>query len=379
MQAVFVGDFMLSGDQAGKQIKVSNQLKKRLSSFDIRIATLETAVGTYEDIDEIKRPQSEVAVWSKAEDLHKLTDLNVNVVSLANNHACDCGVESMLNLAHKLREIGIKPIGGGQDLTEAMNPVVFEKDGESLAIIACCQNNPNSLGTIHFASETNSGIYKLDENVIIPQIRDLKKQYNYVAVMIHWGIEHKWLPENGDVAIGQRLIDAGADIIIGGHPHHIQPLVKYNNHSIYYSLGNFHFPDFCLDKVSNVYYPSDDELKKLPVFDWMAPERRNFSMLYFWKYYARLGMMAPITLKKGAIKAHKQFVLYKKGRISFSLIGWWHSLELKVLSFVTGKASSVKINYLITRTREIVEYKILARLFKKYSFHEYIQKHNYED
>lgn len=379
MQIAFLGDIMLSGDQAGKQLKVSKLLKRKLLSFDMRVATLETAVGTYEDIDEIKSPKSEVSVWSKADDLHKLVDLNINVVSLANNHACDCGVASMLSLSNNLRELGIMPIGCGHNLSEAMKPAVFEKEGESVAIIACCQDNPRSLGTLQFASETKSGIFRLDENVIMPQIQELKKQYSYVVVMIHWGIEHKWLPENGDVTIGQRLIDAGADIIIGGHPHHIQPMVCYKSHPIYYSLGNFYFPNFCLDKVSNVYYPSEDELKKLPEFDWMAPGRRNFSMLYFWKYYARLGMMASIHLKNGAFRAKNRFVLYNKGRVSFSLFEWRHTLLLRILSLFTGKESSVKINCIITRTREIVEYKILARLFKKYSFHEYIKKHNYED
>ena len=379
MQIAFVGDFMLSGDQAGKQLKVSKKLSKKLSSFDLRIATLETAVGSYDEIDEIKNPKSEVAVWSKAEDLHKLSDVNINVVSLANNHACDCGVESMLRLLESLRNLGVTPIGAGHDVKEAMKPAVFEKDGESLAIIACCQDNPSSLGTLHFAEETKGGIYKLDESVIIPQIQNLKKQYTYVAVVVHWGIEHKWLPENSEVTIGQKLINAGADMIIGGHPHHIQPMVTYKNHPIYYSLGNFYFPDFCLDKVSNVYYPDEEELKNLPVFDWMAPERRNFSMLYFWKYYARLGMIASINLKNETIKAGKRFVLYKKGVLSFSVFELWHSLTLKVFSMFTGKESSIRVNYLITIVRDVIEYKILSRFIKKYGFHNYIKNHNYDD
>lgn len=378
MQVVFCGDFMLSGDQTGKQLKVSKLLMKKLSSFDMRIATLETAVGTYEDIDEIKNPKSEVAVWSKVDDLHKLSDVNINVVSLANNHACDCGVASMLGLSDKLRELGIIPIGGGHNLSEAMKPAVFEKDGESVAIIACCQDNPRSLGMLHFASETKSGIYKLDDNLIIPQIQELKKQHSYVVVMIHWGIEHKWLPENFDVIIGQRLIDAGADVIIGGHPHHIQPMVFYKNRPIYYSLGNFYFPNFCLDKVSNMYYPAADELKKLPKFDWMAPERRNFAMLYFWKYYARLGMTASIGLRDGDVEAKKGFVLYKKGTLSLSLIGWWQTAKLYLLSLFIGKDSSKKINYWLTRMRDIIEYKILALFIKKYRFHYYIKEHNFD-
>lgn len=376
MQIAFVGDFMVSGDQAGKQIKVSNRLKNKLLSFDIRMATLETAVGTYDDIDEVKIPKNEVAVWSKSEDLHKLTDLNINVVSLANNHACDCGVDSMLKLMDILKETGITPIGAGRNIDEAMKPAVIDKEGESLAIIACCEDNPKALGTLHFATEKNGGIYRLEESGVIKQIQELKRKYNYVAVVVHWGVEHKWLPENYDVAIGQKLIEAGADMIIGGHPHHIQPMVSYKSHPIYFSLGNFHFPDFCLDSISNTYYPNENELIQLPVFDWMAPEKRNFSMLYFWKYYARLGMLAMIELNSGNIKTHKRFVLYKKGRLSFSSMSCYHDIKLKFLSLFVGKKISVKINYYITRINVIIEYKILSLFIKKYRFFKYLAKHN---
>lgn len=375
MQLAFLGDFMLSGVQAGKQIKVSRRLKVKLSRFDIRIATLETAVGIYEDIDNIKMPKSEVAVWSKPEDLHKLTDLNINVVSLANNHVCDCGVASMIKLLDNLRDIGVTPIGAGHNLEEAMKPAIFEKNGESLAIIACCEDNPKSLGTLHFASKTAAGIYGLDEDVIIPQIQELKQQHSYVAVVIHWGIEHKWLPEIVDVKLGKKLIDAGADMIIGGHPHHIQPIAMYKQRPIYFSLGNFHFPDFCLDKLSNTFYPNEIELKQLPTFDWMAPEKRNFAMKYFWKYHGRLGIIASIGLGKGYINASKIFSLYKNGAITISSNKIIDNLKLRLFSHYVGKDSSVRINYIITRVNHIIEYKFLALFAKKYRFFKYLSKY----
>lgn len=374
MQLAFSGDFMLSGVQAGKQIEVSQKLNSKLSKFDLRVATLETAVGNYDDIDEIKMPKSEVAVWSKPEDLHKLTDLNINVVSLANNHACDCGLDSMLKLLDNLRNLGVTPIGAGHNLEEAMRPAVYEKDDESIAIIACCQDNPKSLGTLHFATENAGGIYKLDEDILIPQIQELKQQYNYVAVVVHWGIEHKWLPEIVDVELGKKLIDAGADMIIGGHPHHIQPQIIYKERPIYFSLGNFYFPDFCLDKISNTYYPDEEEFKRLPVFDWMAPERRNFAMRYFWKYYGRLGIIATIRLRKNTIKATKLFTIYKNGKVSVSLNKMLHTLKLNVFSNYVGKKTSIRVNYLITRLKHIVEYRILSHFIKKYSFFKYLSK-----
>jgi len=377
MKVLFVGDIMPSGNCSGNPISVSKRLNNHLSSFDFRVATFESAIGNSGDVDETKQPKSEVAVWSKKEDLIKLTDLGINVVSLANNHACDCGIGMMLNLRDELGAIGIKTIGAGRNIKEAMRPVILEKDGETLALIGVCEDNPNSLGTLRFATEFDGGIYKYDEYRIIEQIRQLKEKYTYVGVVIHWGVEHKWLPELFDVEAGNKMIDAGADMIIGGHPHHIQPMMTYKGRPVFYSLGNFHFPNFCLDKVSNVYYPDEAELKSLPVFSWMAPNKRDFAMIYFWKYYGRLGIVASVFFKKGCVKAKKQFVIYKKGYISFSLIGWWQSMKLNIFSHFVGKNASIRINYLLTFARAIIENKVLAKFMKKYDFNNYISKHNY--
>lgn len=367
---------MPSGDQARKPIKVSRRLKTKFESFDLRVATLETAVGQYEDIDPVKMPKSEVAVWSLPEDLNKLEDLGIKVVSLANNHACDCGVESMLRLKEYLNSRGITAIGGGRNKEEAMHPFIFEKGGEKIAIIACCEDNPDSLGTLIFATDTTSGIYRLDEHEVCSQIIELKKTCDYVAVVVHWGVEHMWLPEQYDVTIAKKMIDAGADAIIGGHPHHIQPQVTYREKPIFYSLGNFYFPFFCLDKISNVYYPDDEELNKLPVFDWMAPSIRNFSMRYFWKYYGRLGIIAAVDFREDKINAKKIYSVYKNGSLNLSSLVFLHSMTLCLFSCNLGKQSSHKINIKIAKTRNLIEYVILAKFNSKYRFFQYLKYHN---
>lgn len=376
MNITFVGDFMLSGDQDGKPILVSPKLNRLLSKADFRVATLETAVGQYDDIDDFKRQKNEVAVWSKSDDLQKLLDLNINVVSLANNHACDCGVDTMLQLMENLREKGITPIGAGCNAEEAMKPAVFEKDGETLAIVGCCEDNPNALGTLHYATEYGGGIFRLDENYIIPYIKELKRKFNYVAIVVHWGVEHKWLPEQYDVNIGKKMIEAGADAIIGGHPHHIQPMIIYQGRPVCYSLGNFYFPNFCLDTVSNVYYPDPNELSQLPIFDWMAPGQRNFKMRYFWKYYGRLGMVASMNFNKDHVGYAKSFSIYNNGKLTLSNVGLYHTSTLKVFSHYVGKESSRKINNNITRIKNILEYKILALFCRRYRFFKYMKTNN---
>lgn len=377
MNIAFVGDFMLSGDQSGKQITLSPRLKRELEKFDFRVATLETALGEYEDIDSVKNAKGEVAVWSKYEDVDKLLSLNINAVSLANNHSCDCGVDSMLKMLEHLHSKKIKTIGAGKDETEAMQPAVFEKNGETIAIIGCCKDDAYALGTLHFASANQGGLYRLDESVIVPQIKELKLQYTYVAVVVHWGVEHMWLPENNDVQIAKKMIDAGADMIIGGHPHHIQPMKAYKYRPIYYSLGNFHFPDFCLDAISNTYYPTDEELRKLPTFAWMYAATRNFPMRYFWKYYGRLGMISEVAMSKGQVTAHKSFSIYKKGCIGISKCSIYHRFTLGLFAILVGNKHSSKINHVIWKCRSLFENRVLSVFLKKYAFFKYMNSHNY--
>lgn len=377
MRVIFLGDFMLSGDQTNKTLVVSPKLQRQFNDCDFRVATLETAIGEYEDIDPLKTTKSEVAVWSKYRDINKLNVVGINVVSLANNHSCDCGIDSLIQMKNKLQQMGIQAIGAGRNEQEAMQPAILEKNGETFAIIGCCKKDPNALGNLRFATLTEGGLYQLDEKTVIPQIKVLKQQYTYVAVVVHWGVEHRWLPENEDVSFGKQMIDAGADVIIGGHPHHVQPVVSYSQHPIYYSLGNFYFPDFFLDNVSNTFYPSLEEQKNLPAFDWMSPEHRNFPMLYFWKYYGRLSLVACIDTTDGKICDRSLFSIYKKSYLDVSGFPFFHRITLELFSLFVGSNFSKRINVLLWRIHYVCEYKFLAIFVKKYSFFNYLKKHNY--
>lgn len=372
----FFGDIMPSGIYSGKQITLSSKIDQIITKSDCRVATLETAVGEYQDIDAVKQPNTEVSVWSFESDLDKLKKLRINVVTLANNHANDCGIERLLALKKKLNELGIATIGAGKNLEEASKPYVFELGGKTLAIIGVCQNNPDSLGTLQYASENSAGVYEYNEIFLKNQIRDLKCVYNYVAIVIHWGIEHMWLPELKDVDIAEKLIDAGADAIIGGHPHHIQPVLDYKTRPVYYSLGNFFFPDFYLDKNSNTFYPPSNDAKKLPTFDWMAPGRRHFSMKYFWKYYGRLGMIAELNFDS-KISFTKHYSLLTANSLTSKRAPITNFILLSFIHLV-GKGISIKINKCITVFTHLFEHRFLGLFIKKYQFFKYIKKNNYD-
>ncbi|MGM0881201.1 MAG: CapA family protein [Bacillota bacterium] len=174
--------------------------------------------------------------------LPALRDSGFDVVSLANNHALDQGVEGMLDTMKHLDEAGISHMGAGRDDTEAFSPVIKEVRGIKVAYIGLSRVVP-------FAS------WKADKNVAgvaetyetkraVAAIAKAKEQADIVVVMVHWGKERVDQPEPYQKDYARQYIDAGADLVIGSHPHVLQGFEMYKGKWIAYSLGNFIFSAF---------------------------------------------------------------------------------------------------------------------------------------
>ncbi|RCW45609.1 CapA family protein [Paenibacillus prosopidis] len=174
--------------------------------------------------------------------LPALREAGFDVVSLANNHALDQGVEGMLDTMKHLEEAGISHMGAGRDDTEAFSPVIKEVRGIKIAYIGISRVVP-------FAS------WKADKNVAgvaetyetkraVAAIAKAKDQADIVVVMVHWGKERVDQPEPYQKDFARQYIDAGADLVIGSHPHVLQGFEMYKGKWIAYSLGNFIFTAF---------------------------------------------------------------------------------------------------------------------------------------
>ena len=273
-----------------------------LSSFELRISTLECAMGVNGGpFDSVKMGdvQKQNIVFVRKEDLLRLKDLDINAISLANNHVMDCGVDGLLDLCAELDRLGIRHIGAGQNLAEAKKPLAIEFSGCKIAVIAFQLSDFKKPWCFYPATENSPGLFYVSISELSKYIQELKQSFDKVVLMPHWGEEHQYLQESKFKQAAQKLIKAGADCIIGSHPHIINPVVKFGDKECYFSLGNFLFPEKCMQVPRPMYYPETAEechsLKRM----WTYPKSISEPIVAVWKPKNRIGMMVEMDLSKG--------------------------------------------------------------------------------
>jgi len=162
-----------------------------------------------------------------------------DVVSTANNHALDAEGEGLLDTREALWRAGVGAVGSGRDLEDARRPVIIERNGMKIGFLGYAQFV--NAGTSAFAQDDRPGVVPLDPFVIEEDIRRLRDQVDYVVVSFHWAIENSQETHPDARAFAHRVIDAGADVILGHHPHVPRGVEVYEGKVIFYSLGNFIF------------------------------------------------------------------------------------------------------------------------------------------
>lgn len=170
---------------------------------------------------------------------HLLRFFNIGCVSLANNHIFDCKMSGLKATIYLLEELGIHHTGAGWK-KEHIEPVVVEKDGVSIGFIAYVDKSTNPK-TENYSELL---INYFDVEKVIDDIKNLRNTVNKIICSVHWGNDYSFYPTIDQKNIAHKLIDAGADIIMGHHPHTLQPYERYKNGVIFYSLGGLTFGDF---------------------------------------------------------------------------------------------------------------------------------------
>ena len=177
-----------------------------------------------------------------------LDDLGVDLVSLANNHAYDYGEAAFLDTLTTLEEAGITYVGAGRNLEEARRPVYYIIDNMKIAFVSATQierlDNPDTKG----ATDSSAGVFRCwNGDNLIETVKEAKENSDFVIVYIHWGTENVTEPDWAQLAQAEGLAQAGADLIIGDHPHCLQGIQYYGDVPVFYSLGNFWFNSKTLD------------------------------------------------------------------------------------------------------------------------------------
>jgi poly-gamma-glutamate synthesis protein (capsule biosynthesis protein) len=240
VRIVFAGDIMLDGGP-GHIVTTGGDpfahVATVLQDADLTIGNLECAIvkeGHAEDKPfTFRGPAKSLPVLKKY----------FSALSLANNHSGDWGKHGFLTELDLLRESGIPFFGGGANAREARRPLVLTARGKRIAFLAYNDYPPQRFA----AGPSTPGTAWLVEKDAVRDIQQATKQADFVVLFLHWGedLEPTVTPEQK--AMGHALIDAGADAIIGGHPHLTQDEEWYKDKPIVYSIGNFVFDYFPYD------------------------------------------------------------------------------------------------------------------------------------
>lgn len=162
-----------------------------------------------------------------------------DVVSTANNHALDAEGEGLMDTMASLWRVGIGSVGTGRNLEDARRPFVVERNGVRVAFLGYAQFV--NAGVSAFALPSQAGVVPMDPFIIKEDIGRIRTDVDYVVVSFHWAIENSQDTHPAARAFAHDIIDAGADVIIGHHPHVPRGVEVYKGKIIFYSLGNFIF------------------------------------------------------------------------------------------------------------------------------------------
>ena len=263
---VIVGDIMLSGLPEQAMRRGQDPFAHVASVFkraDIRIGNLECVVSDKGE-PEPEKPNF-FRVHPRA---MRYLSRHFDAVGLANNHSGDYGPVAFADMLNRLRKSGLGFYGGGDNLMQAHQPFIVEKKSLRVAVLGFNEFQPRSFEADH----DKPGIaWSEDEQVLrdIAWARGPGRADVLVAVM-HWGWEEP-LANQRQRQMARLMIDAGVDVVVGGHPHLVQDIEVYKGKPVFYSLGNFVFEGFD-NPVNNTGWIVQLRLNKFGLESWQVTD-----------------------------------------------------------------------------------------------------------
>lgn len=179
---------------------------------------------------------------AKPERMALLEEMGTDLVSLANNHVYDYGEDALLDTLDLLDEAKIPYVGGGRNIGEAKRPVYYVVNGVKIGFVAA--TNAEVVYYTPAAEEDSPGVLEAYDTAEYNRvIQDAAGQCDYLIAYIHWGPEDTNVYEQYQHDMGKEFLDAGADIVVGGHPHVLQGMEYIDGKPVIYSMGDFWFND----------------------------------------------------------------------------------------------------------------------------------------
>jgi poly-gamma-glutamate synthesis protein (capsule biosynthesis protein) len=214
-----------------------------LQSADLTVGNLESTLS-----DDGPPQQGSDSFHARPSVLDALAGAGVDALSLANNHTGDYGESALRETVSAFRGRRIEPFGAGRDLPGATRAAVLVRNGLRFgflgfnAIGETPRATPRGPGALSVRMPPRTGpLNRADLAHVVGAVRRLAARVDVVVVLPHWGTQYTHAAEPVQSLVGRRLVDAGADLVVGGHPHWVQGLERYDGAMIAHSLGNFVF------------------------------------------------------------------------------------------------------------------------------------------
>ena len=231
---VFAGDTVLD-DTAGQRIEQGGDpfapFETYLKQADIRIANLECVVATQGEANE------KMYTFRAHPRVLPVLKKHFDAVTLANNHSGDFGPVAFAEMLQLLKRAQLAQVGGGMNLKQAHAPLVFDRHGLRIAVLSYNEFHPRSFEAGHDLP----GVAWSEDQQVVADIKAarLLHRADLVIPIMHWGWENERQANARQRQLAQRMIDAGADAVIGGHPHVTQDIAVYRGKPVIFSVGNF--------------------------------------------------------------------------------------------------------------------------------------------
>jgi len=166
-----------------------------------------------------------------------LKNAGLNLITLANNHSYDHGRQALMETIRLFQKEGVTTIGAGANHEEASRPRFLEFNGLTIAVLGFVTM---PLEGIIWLPEKPTPASVVDE-VVVRSLKEAREKADFVVVSVHWGTEYSPLPDPDQLRWATFFREHGADVVIGHHPHVVQPVEEVNGKWVFYSLGNFIF------------------------------------------------------------------------------------------------------------------------------------------
>jgi poly-gamma-glutamate synthesis protein (capsule biosynthesis protein) len=237
-----VGDIMLGRDVTGQPALAP--MAGRLAGADITVGNLESTLTTLGPPNPVQGDPFHAPPAVRSD----LRAAGFDVIGLANNHTGDYGDASLVSTVSLLREAGFATFGAGPDLRVARQPAVVRRNGTSFgftgfnAIGETAEAGRGQPGALSVSMPPRTGpLDGAELDRVLDDVRRLDRKVDVVVVLPHWGDQYTYEPVPEQRRVARALVDAGADLVVGGHPHWVQGASLVGDALVVHSLGNFVF------------------------------------------------------------------------------------------------------------------------------------------